>query len=197
MCSLPFTTGAKPIFLSGFNRRARTGSHRKNLIFAPCAAYHGVFYACTFGGFCAILQKTARLSHTVLLLQLIPARGRKPSSILKLNMPLKLQLIPARGRKLPRLGVLHAFLGQVSTYPREGTETVVDQLFIPVGGFNLSPRGDGNVNCSLYACIVPCFNLSPRGGGNRSKPSTSDGLYWVSTYPREGTETNRISLHCS
>ena len=175
MCSLPFTTGAKPIFLSGFNRRARTGSHRKNLIFAPCAAYHGVFYACTFGGFCAILQKTARLSHTVLLLQLIPARGRK----------------------LPRLGVLHAFLGQVSTYPREGTETVVDQLFIPVGGFNLSPRGDGNVNCSLYACIVPCFNLSPRGGGNRSKPSTSDGLYWVSTYPREGTETNRISLHCS
>ena len=99
--SLPFTTGAKPIFLSGFNRRARTGSHRKNLIFAPCAAYHGVFYACTFGGFCAILQKTARLSHTVLLSQLIPARGRKLKKLESmLQHSCRSQLIPARGRLL-------------------------------------------------------------------------------------------------
>ena len=49
--SLPFTTGAKPIFLSGFNCRARAGSHRKNLIFAPCAAYHGVFLQHIMGFF--------------------------------------------------------------------------------------------------------------------------------------------------
>ena len=149
MCSLPFTTGAKSISLSGFSRRARTGSHRKNLIFAPCAAYHGVFYACTFGGFCAILQKTARLSHTVLLLQLIPARGRKPRfhDWKPSQRTAPFQLIPARGRKrVTKLLNCHA-----------------------PNCFNLSPRGDGNVSFSIVRMITSAaLQLIPARGRKRS-----------------------------
>ena len=168
--SLPFTTGAKPIFLSGFNCRARAGSHRKNLIFAPCAAYHGVFYACTFGGFCAILQKTARLSHTVLLLQLIPARGRKRKQLrVKQQYVLWLQLIPARGRKRIVHHVESRLLVFVATYPREGTETC--SFWRSASSFFVAayPR-EGTETFSGYPWVILllCCNLSPRGDGNSS-----------------------------
>ena len=125
---LSFTTGAKPIFLSGFNRRARTASHRKNLIFAPCAAYHGVFMLAYSAVFVLYCKKTARLSHTVLLLQLIPARGRK-------------QFITCNG----------IYLYLVATYPREGTETKKPWEFLLMNQCcNLSPRGDGNPDTPLF-----------------------------------------------
>ena len=114
-------TGVKPISLSGFNRRVRIGSRRKNLIFAPCAAAMG-FYACTFGGFCAILQKAARLSRTVLLLQLIPARGRKLVQFDNFGFHVRVATYPREGTETtvswPVLCVT-----KVATYPREGTET--------------------------------------------------------------------------
>ena len=162
--SLPFTTGVKPISLSGFNRRVGIGSRRKNLIFAPCAAAMG-FYACTFGGFCAILQKAARLSHTVLLLQLIPARGRK-------HLAAPFHACHASCNLSPR-GDGNVCLDQVAvnllvaTYPREGTETLRShQTVNSLLRCNLSPRGDGNhLDDRLKLEICRC-NLSPRGDGN-------------------------------
>ena len=123
------------------------------------------FYACTFGGFCAILQKAARLSHTVLLLQLIPARGRKPFVLPIEDMTrLMLQLIPARGRKLNIKSVLG--LTNVATYPREGTETRPIDADELIKSCNLSPRGDGNCFVLIAAAARESCNLSPRGDGN-------------------------------
>ena len=151
---------------------------------------HGVF-ACTFGGFCAILQKAARLSHTVLLLQLIPARGRKHAAenffvhamgvatypregtetsidpILTCHS--RLQLIPARGRKLPCYpGAFQLF--PVATYPREGTETTMLSWCISAfPGCNLSPRGDGNMAAFSSFTAVVALQLIPARG--RKQPS--------------------------
>ena len=152
---------------------------------------HGVF-ACTFGGFCAILQKAARLSHTVLLLQFIPARGRKPQAprhdlrhSLVATYPREgtetnicgdcqgtrwLQLIPARGRKpITRSRIRSP--APAATYPREGTETALvkricynspELQLIPARGRKRSRNRRGRKRGS-------CCNLSPRGDGNASR----------------------------
>ena len=54
------------------------------------------------------------------------------------------QLIPVRGRKLVDKGngVRSAV---ISTYPRKGTETVMDDFATGYLDFNLSPQGDGNI----------------------------------------------------
>ena len=141
--SLPFTTGVKPISLSGFNRRVGIGSHRKNLIFAPCAAAMG-FYACTFGGFCAILQKAARLSHTVLLLQLIPARGRKRDGSI----------------------FLHTFFNSCNLSPRGDGNQCHVRNEIGYLCCNLSPRGDGNLRPQLLK-LSKLLQLIPARGRKR------------------------------
>ena len=188
--SLPFTTGAKPIFLSGFNCRARAGSHRKNLIFAPCAAYHGVFYACIFGGFCAILQKNSKIVSYSFAVATYPREGTETCSFNSIS-----------------------FAHLVATYPREGTETSRPPCLAKNHRFgrNLSPRGDGNIPYLIPWVVATGRNLSPRGDGNitssmprKLKPSQLipargrklhfrgvkyDNAVFVATYPREGTET--------
>ena len=167
MCSLPFTTGAKPISLSGFSRRARTGSHRKNPIFAPCEAYHGVFYACTFGGFCAILQKTARLSHTVLLLQLIPARGWKHQLDQQSIIHFSLQLIPARGRKLQVKWLTCILYTKLQLIPARGRKLLLLRAFLTGSRLQLIPaRGRKRPFYCPDTGSPVCCNLSPRGDGN-------------------------------
>ena len=161
--SLPFTTGVKPISLSGFNCRVRIGSHRKNLIFAPCAAAMGFLLAhsavfvlyckkqqgCLIQFCCCNLSPRGDgnsgkiYSETGMGLQFIPARGRKQRGVSELHQASELQLIPARGRKCV------------------GLRSQQRQCCC-----NLSPRGDGNVNHHL-----------------------DDRLKLVATYPREGTET--------
>ena len=164
MRSLPFTTGAKPISLSGFNRCVGIGSYRKNLIFAPCAAAMGV-YACTFGSFCAILQKAARLSHTVLLLQLIPARGRKLYIGFFRFRLVKLQLIPARGRKLSSRRFCIRFTG-LQLIPARGRKHVAVETLVCFHALQLIPaRGRKLAIISRFVKLL------------------------VATYPREGTET--------
>ena len=133
-------------------------------------------------------KKTARLSHTVLLLQLIPARGRKHiinNVILCMN---SCNLSPrGDGNIQPCIfGRLHS----VATYPREGTETVAvfaikNQIVVatyPREGTETHHRSILPEKYSLqlipargrklkihHDIIPPIFsscNLSPRGDGN-------------------------------
>ena len=139
--SLPFMTGAKPISLSGFNRRVRIGSHRKNLIFAPCAAAMGFLLAhsaafvlyckkqqgCLVQFCCCNLSprgdgNTASAGARLRVhIATYPREGTETCRACREFLSKRLQLIPARGRK--RFIVLSS-LYQIRC--------------------NLSPRGDGN-----------------------------------------------------
>ena len=129
-----------------------------------------------------------------------------------------LQFIPARGRK-PRDGIGNSRFDLVAIYPREGTETRRKNWSGPLlRCCNLSPRGDGNKNQHFGHCISGRCNSSPRGDGNprelwytvfrgglqfipargrkRSRSRTQCHKEQVAIHPREGTETeNNCSGH--
>ena len=75
------------------------------------------------------------------ILQLIPARGRKPYCLSLLENPLKLQLIPARGRKR----------SLICLAPRRWN-------------YNLSPQGDGNVTVVVFLRHIFAITTYPRKG---------------------------------
>ena len=170
---------------------------------------HGVF-ACTFGGICAILQKAARLSRTVLLLQLIPARGRK-RKIATANHHLAVATYPREGTETPDFGSVGE-VTIVATYPREGTETpfaiklasfIMLQLIPARGRKLLKLLTSFQIKHSLQ--LIPArgrkppalrhlvdghgCNLSPRGDGNSNAFASMEANMEAATYPREGPET--------
>ena len=129
MRSLPFTTGVKPISLSGFNRRVGIGSHRKNLIFAPCAAAMGFLLAhsAAFVLYCKKQQgclvqfcgcnlsprgdgnQTAPNLISFIMVATYPREGTETRMPQYYKCPRPtLQLIPARGRKLDIIQADHA-----------------------------------------------------------------------------------------
>ena len=177
-------TGAKPISLSGFNRRVRIGSHRKNLIFAPCAAAMGFLLAhsaafvlyckkqqgCLVQFCCCNLSPRGDGNHVVMFGFLtVVGCNLSPRGDGNLNgQSLRLELL-------------------VATYPREGTETPTTMMAI-TKGCNLSPRGDGNPH------LRPFHNRNhvatyPREGTETSHRAFVTSGLGVATYPREGTET--------
>ena len=128
-----------------------------------------------------------------MLLQFIPARGRKRAGRHQHRGAYlgRLQFIPARGRKPFSLKICTDWMDAVAIYPREGTETpFVPGTYMVTRCCNLSPRGDGNISSSdsiNVRLLVGC-NLSPRGDGNREVMRQAEREY-VAIYPREGTET--------
>ena len=107
------------------------------------------------------------LYRAVLLLQFIPARGRKPPHARRPpSTPPGCNLSPRGDGNEIDYG-MDVQPGVVAIYPREGTETR-NALFFGYAGLrcNLSPRGDGNIKLlpdSVNGCRC---NLSPRGDGN-------------------------------
>ena len=100
------------------------------------------------------------------------------------------QLIPARGRK--REFCLHWIKRmQVTTYPREGTETRYPVYIIPRLSHNLSPRGDGNMRKPPLYFREPVTTY-PREGTETCLHFFDKIGCCVTTYPREGTETSVI-----
>ena len=128
-------------------------------------------------------------------MQLIPARGRKPTDmafrmatdkdatypregtetsrrLCSAAQARRMQLIPARGRKLSYLSNrIPAF--QDATYPREGTETIANVPFVNFLKMQLIPAR-GRKHCSSLL---------------------SSQYLKDATYPREGTETEYVSSH--
>ena len=145
-----------------------------------------------------------------ILLQFIPARGRKPSHQPSRPSPYRLQFIPARGRKhfshsftskdsrcnlSPRGdGNLRSLktgnkLRQLQFIPARGRKLQKQLAELVQLGCNLSPRGDGNRNGDNLHFVALRCNLSPRGDGNREKRGAGKISLRVAIYPREGTET--------
>lgn len=97
----------------------------------------------------------------ILKLQLIPARGRKPSTGNSDNSPVLLQFIPVRGRKLVRPAVNRCNVGTIPVRGRKLTthganaQTATLQ-FIPARGRKLHVQ-------VKHAHLFHNCNLSPQG----------------------------------
>ena len=75
------------------------------------------------------------------------------------------QLIPARGRKPSSNFGFRGTSATISTYPRKGTETAFRTLITPVlANFNLSPQGDGNFDLDDFLTVAVTFQLIPARG---------------------------------
>ena len=158
-------------------------------------------------------KKQQDLSHAVLLLQLIPARGRKPHRLHDQRHVFSFNLSPrGDGNLLLYSSIL--ILSTVSTYPREGTETPPVLSYSTGQPVSTYPREGTETQYTRWECI-PCiwFQLIPARGRKRRIGHVSGMLevgfqlipargrkliaqlidshfIHVSTYPREGTETH-------
>ena len=103
-----------------------------------------------------------------IILQFIPARGRKPLTPSTPETDANCNLSP-RGDGNPAVPRSRG-ARSIAIYPREGTETRRVCLIKISINCNLSPRGDGNMK--LYS---PALTLDT-----------------IAIYPREGTETDKF-----
>ena len=112
-------------------------------------------------------KKQQDLSHAVLLLQLIPARGRKPHRLHDQRHVFSFNLSPrGDGNLLLYSSIL--ILGTVSTYPREGTETPPVLSYSTGQPVSTYPREGTETQYTRWECI-PCiwFQLIPARGRKR------------------------------
>ena len=181
-------TGAKPISLSGFNRRVRIGSHRKNLIFAPCAAAMGFLLAHS-AAFVLYCKKQQGCLVQFCCCNLSP-----------------------RGDGKHTLTILVILFSCCNLSPRGDGNRVDGRKYVgSQGRCNLSPRGDGNTRGrSSPSSTIPLQLIPARGRkhrllcvqfplpamlqliparGRKQLPVVIHPAFQVATYPREGTET--------
>ena len=128
------------------------------------------------------------ITASFILLQFIPARGRKRRIDTIGDEDPPIAIYPREGTEtFQPYGLLRH--SPIAIYPREGTETFRPfALFMAAFYCNLSPRGDGNIFAPQLGQSFGNCNLSPRGDGN-SGGETGCGDGNIAIYPREGTET--------
>ena len=117
-------------------------------------------------------------------LQFIPARGRKRILGSLFAAVITLQFIPARGRKLN--STVFNYTYEITIYPRKGTETGLQcfALYSPILQF-IPARGRKLIEVRNSRSTSD-YNLSPQGDGNRKAGTTASPPARLQFIPARG-----------
>ena len=148
-----------------------------------------------------------------ILIQLIPARGRKPGiktviyprfnlsprgdgncNFVLLNLVRKDSTYPREGTETAIRAKRFSFRGRDSTYPREGTETYLATASSISYTDSTYPREGTETYTPCRGRFLLCrFNLSPRGDGNSIHHAAEVMPPRIQLIPASGTKSHIIN----